>query len=136
MKQRSGKIVNISSQAGIGPGFALMTYEEAKQSVTSFTRTLTGELSQYDINGNGICAGVVYTVFHKGTGAQFSRLNPDKAKGIMLGECFLNNFVPYTPLKREQTPGDIGRAVVFLASEGAKNTTGQLLSINGGMMMG
>lgn len=135
MKQRSGKIVNISSQAGIGPGFSLMTYGAAKQSVTSFTRTLAGELAEYDINVNGICPGMVYTAFPEGTGAQFKRLNPDKAKGITTREWFLKSLAR-TPLKREQTPEDIGRAVVFLASEDAKNITGQLLNINGGMMMG
>ncbi len=137
MKQRSGKIVNISSQAGRGSDFSLMTYGAAKQSVTSFTRTLAGELAEYDINVNCICPGMIYTAFPEGTGAQFIRLNPDKAKGMTPREWFLKNLVlPHTPLKREQTPKDIGRAVVFLASEDAKNITGQLLNVDGGIVMG
>lgn len=134
--QRSGKIVNISSQAGRGPGFSLMSYGAAKQSVTSFTTTLAGELAEYNINVNGICPGAVYTAFPEGTGAQFFRLNPDKAEGLTTREWFLKNFIPHIPLKREQTPEDIGRAVVFLASEDAKNIAGHLLNINGGMIMG
>ena len=135
IEQKSGKIVNISSQAGRGPGFSLMSYGAAKQSVTSFTMTLAGELAEYNINVNGICPGAVYSAFPEGTGAQFFRLNPDKAKETTVREWFLKSLAR-TPLKREQTPEDVGRAVVFLASEDAKNITGQLLNINGGMMMG
>jgi NAD(P)-dependent dehydrogenase (short-subunit alcohol dehydrogenase family) len=51
-------------------------------------------------------------------------------------EYFLKFMVPHIPLSREQTPEDIGRAVVFLVSEDAKNITAQALSVDGGMIPG
>ena len=51
-------------------------------------------------------------------------------------DYFLKVFVePYTPLKREQTPEDMSRAVVFLVSEDAKNITGQAFSVDGGSLI-
>ena len=67
-------------------------------------------------------------------GAQFIRLIPE-ARGLTPREYFDRFLVPRVPLKRGQTVENIGRAVVFLVSEDARNITGQSLNVDGGMVM-
>jgi len=134
MKQKSGKIVNISSIAGKNNYPEIMAYSAAKASVISFTWTLAMELAGDNINVNCICPGAVYTPFVEARAAQFSRLNPE-AKRMTPREYFDKFFASGTPLKREQTPEDIGHAVVFLVSEDAKNITGQVLNVDSGTRM-
>ncbi len=133
IKQKSGKIVNISSEAGKRIGTTVTAYGTVKASVIHFTKSLAGELAEHNINVNCICPGIVYTAFHEAAGALFARLHPDEA--MTPRERFDKFLVAHTPLKREQTPEDIGRAVVFLVSEDAKNITGQALSVDGGRIM-
>ena len=133
LKQKSGKIVNIASIAGKMPAPLMMIYGAAKADVIYFTKTLAMELAEHNINVNCICPGLLYTPFWKrGLAAQLARLT--EAKGMEPKDFFLK-WVSGVPLKREQTPEDIGRAVVFLASEDAKNITGQSLNVDGGMVI-
>ena len=134
-KQKSGKIVNIASIAGKSNYAGHMAYSAAKASVISFTRTLAMELAEHNINVNCICPGVIYTPLWEKIAAQHVRLLPE-AKGMEPREYFFKVVVPgFVPLKREQTPEDIGRATVFLVSEDAKNITGQSLNVDGGRIM-
>jgi len=134
-KQKSGKIVNISSTAGKIPHPWLMVYAAAKAADISLTRSLAMELGGDNINVNCICPGIIYTPLWEKIAAQRIRLLPDaEAKGMEPREYFLR-MVPRVPLKREQTAEDIGHAVAFLVSEDAKNITGQSLNINGGSRM-
>ncbi len=134
IKQKSGKIVNIASVAGKINYPEIMAYSAAKASVISFTRTLAMELAEDNINVNCICPGAIYTAFAEARAAQFVRLHPD-AKGMTPREYFNKFFLSGTPLKREVTPEDIGRAVVFLVSEDARIITGQSLNVDGGSRM-
>jgi len=134
LKQKSGKIVNISSGAGKGPTPQLMVYGAAKAGVIHFTKSLAMELAEQNINVNCICPGYIWTPLWDRGAAQFIRLVPE-AKGLKPREYFDKFLVPRVPQKREQTPEDIGRAVVFFVSEDAKNITGQSLNINGGTRM-
>ena len=134
LKQKSGKIVNISSIGGKMPSPPLMVYGAAKASVIHFTKSLAMELAEQNINVNCVCPGIIWTpLWERGT-AQFIRLIPE-AKGMKPREYFDKVLVPPIPQKREQTPEDMGRAVVFLVSEDAKNITGQSLNVDGGMVM-
>ena len=134
MKQRSGKIVNISSIAGKGHGYQIMWYGIAKGSVIQFTKSLAMELAEYNINVNAICPGVIYTAAQERLQAHIMRFIP-KAKGMTAREYFDNTTVSRVPLGREQTAEDIGRLAVFLASEDARNITGQSINVDGGMVM-
>jgi len=134
IKQKSGKIVNIASIAGKMPGSGHMTYNILKAADIHLTRSLAMSLSEHNINVNCICPGVIYTPLWEGFGAQFTRILP-KAKGMTPRKYFDKFVVPRVPLKREQTEEDIGRAVVFLVSEDARNITGQSLNVDGGMIM-
>ena len=136
IKQRSGKIVNISSVAGKGPRPWLMAYGAAKAADISFTKSLAAELAGDNINVNCICPGIIYTPLWEKLAAHMIDIDPNpEAKGMMPREYFDRFLVPLAPLKREQTAEDIGHAVVFLVSEDAKNITGQSLNVDGGVIM-
>jgi NAD(P)-dependent dehydrogenase (short-subunit alcohol dehydrogenase family) len=133
-KQKSGKIINIASIAGKIGSREFMAYGVAKAGVINLTKSLALTLGRYNINVNCICPGLIYTPGNWAKiGEQFTHIIPE-AKG-MTARQFFEKWVTRVPLRREQTEEDIGRAVVFFASEDAKNITGQSLNIDGGMVM-
>jgi len=133
IKQKSGKIVNVASVAGIGPTPQLMAYAAAKAADISFTKSLAMELAEHNVNVNCVCPGVIYTLLWEKLAAQFTQLVPE-ARGMTPREYFDRFLVPRVSLKRGQTVEDIGHAVVFLVSEEARNITGQSLTVDGGMV--
>ena len=149
VKQRSGKIVNISSIAGRGPAGGLMPYGSMKAADISLTWSLASALAPYDVNVNCICPGWIETpLWERGATAQYDALREAKAQGRTLPPPLANQDIEamtakdlwrkYTvnsPLGREQTAEDMGLAVVFLVSEDAKNITGQTLHVDGGATM-
>ncbi len=139
-KQGGGKIINISSIAGKLGDDSLMYYSAMKGGVITFTRALAREVAKDNIQVNCICPGLIYTPAWERLAVKLPRLNPEFS-GIQPRDFFLRivkqgggPLLP-TPLGREQTPEDIGRAVVFFASEDAKNITGQSLNVDGGIVM-
>ncbi len=154
MKQRSGKIVNISSIAGRGPDPGQMPYGAAKAGDISITWSLARALAPFNVTVNCVCPGFVYTpLWARGAAAQYNRIREAKTKGQELPDRFrrfeaedIEGLTPYefwmkyivvpaTPLGREQTAEDMGRAVAFLVSEDAKNITGQTIHVDGGITM-
>ena len=134
MKQKSGKIVNISSQAGKDPDPGNMPYGTFKGAVITFTQALARLLARHNINVNCILPGLIYTPLWEKYATLLSHANPE-LKGMPPRELFLKTQVSRVPLGREQTVEDIGRAVVFFASDDAANITGQSLMVNGGQVM-
>ena len=151
MKQKSGKIVNISSDAGRSPEPGHMPYGAMKAGDISITWSLARALAPYNVTVNCICPGYVYTpLWDRGAAARLEQARNARAQGKELPARFaaenIEGLTPYefwlkfivipgTPLGREQTPEDMGRAVVFFVSEDAKNVTGQVLHVNGGQIM-
>jgi NAD(P)-dependent dehydrogenase (short-subunit alcohol dehydrogenase family) len=151
IKQRSGKIINISSVSGRLPEPGHMPYGSMKAADISLTWSLARALAPYNVTVNCICPGFVYTpLWDMGATARFNMIREAKAKGQALPpgvaaedieiltprELWLKYMVlPSTPLGREQTAEDMGRAAVFLVSDDAKNITGQVLHVDGGMTM-
>jgi NAD(P)-dependent dehydrogenase (short-subunit alcohol dehydrogenase family) len=152
VNQHSGKIVNISSVAGrassgMGRGVArgmagegytyspMTSYSVAKAGLIQFTRLMALQLAKYDVNVNCICPGVLYTPLYERSAPRCIQATPG-AEGMTPREYFDKFISPMVPLGREQTMVDIGRTVVFLASEDAKNITGQSINVDGGMMPG
>ena len=147
VKQGSGKIVNIASIAGRAPsgsgarsgGVAsfspMMSYGVAKAGVIQFTRMLAVQLAGSNVNVNCICPGVLYTPLYERSFPRRLQATPEAA-GMTPKEYFDKYVVSRVPLGREQTPEDIGRAVVFLVSEDARNITGQSINVDGGMVPG
>jgi NAD(P)-dependent dehydrogenase (short-subunit alcohol dehydrogenase family) len=125
-----------------------MPYGSMKAADISLTWSLARALAPYGVNVNCICPGFVYTpLWDMGATFRQNMIREAKAKGLELPldvageidsltprEFWLKYIVlPSTPLGRDQTAEDMGRAVVFLVSEDAKNITGQILHVDGGM---
>lgn len=132
--QRSGKVVNIASVAGRVANEYVPHYCAAKAGVINFTHALARELAPYNVNVNAVCPGLVYSRFWaEGHGPRFAERRPD-LKGLDARGVF-ERFLERGAMKREQSPEDIGKAVAFLASEDARNITGQALNVDSGFVM-
>ena len=151
IKQGCGKILNISSVSGRIPEARHMPYGSMKAGDISLTWSLASALAPYNVTVNCICPGLVYTpLWDRGMVMEQNLLHEAKAQGKELPpgvladdidnltpkELWLKYYVrPSTPLGREQTVEDMGRAAVFLVSDDAKNITGQVLHVDGGLAM-
>jgi 3-oxoacyl-[acyl-carrier protein] reductase len=106
----------------------------AKMGVITFTKILAKDLAPYAVTVNAICPGLLYTDMWRKIGDVIRETNP--AYGSMEPrQMFERRVQEWVPMKREQTPEDIGHAAVFLASEQARNITGQVLMVDGGIVM-
>ncbi|KOP82104.1 3-oxoacyl-[acyl-carrier-protein] reductase [Cytobacillus solani] len=118
MKQRSGRIINISSIVGVSGNPGQANYVAAKSGVIGLTKTTAKELSSRGITVNAIAPGFITTDM------------TDK-----LTEDVKDQMLKQIPLARFGEPEDIANVVVFLASEDSKYMTGQTLHVDGGMVM-
>ncbi len=128
--QTSGKVLNVSSVAGVRAAPRNMAYGASKAGVISFTKTLAEELGEHGINVNCVCPGRIDTALYEEDEAQFVRLNPEAG-----GETPKQRLRAYQQaqfIKREVSAEDVGRAVAFLVSDDARSITGQTLTVNGG----
>ena len=133
-ERRFGKIINISSIAAKRDPQILPAYAAAKNALLTLTRVVAKDLAPHNINVNAICPGLVWGRFWKTLGPLVSQGDPNFA-GLEPRELFETWVKSNTPLQREQTPEDIGNLAVFLASEEARNITGQSIHVDGGMAM-
>lgn len=131
---RSGKIVNIASHGGRAGGAGGGAYGASKAAVIHLTQSAALDLAPYNINVNVVCPGTIWTPMWERIAERFRRNDPSK-KDMTTREIFDQQIQDKCPLKREQTPEDIGKAVAFFASEDAFNITGQSLNVNGGTRM-
>jgi meso-butanediol dehydrogenase/(S,S)-butanediol dehydrogenase/diacetyl reductase len=129
VRRRSGRIINIASISGKNgfPGQA--AYGSSKFGVVGLTQVLARELAPYDITVNAICPGIIYT-------KMWEYLYSLRAKELKTTpeEAFKRISTENIPLRRPQTPEDIGNLAVFLASDEAKNITGQSINVDGGIV--
>jgi 3-oxoacyl-[acyl-carrier protein] reductase len=114
-KQRSGRIINISSTSGVHGNFGQVNYAAAKSGLIGFTKTVALEYASRNITSNAIAPGFIDT---------------DMTKA--LGEEIINKILDRVPLKRMGTPDDIASAVLFLAGPGSY-ITGQVIEVSGGL---
>jgi 3-oxoacyl-[acyl-carrier protein] reductase len=117
MAQRSGVIINIASVDGKSRTTGNAHYAAAKAGVISFTRTLAGEMAPYNIRVNAVSPGWI--------GSSTTNLKSERVVKI-LGEI---------PMGHLGTPDDVAEAVLFLASDAARYITGEVLDVNGGLVM-
>jgi meso-butanediol dehydrogenase/(S,S)-butanediol dehydrogenase/diacetyl reductase len=132
VERGSGKIVNIASAAGRrgSPGFS--HYSASKASAINITQAWAYQLAPLGINVNSVCPGVIWTnLWHNISKRRLGMIGDTKTTG----REYFEGRLPGIPLGREQTPEDIGNAVVFLASERARSITGQALNVDGGSQM-
>jgi NAD(P)-dependent dehydrogenase (short-subunit alcohol dehydrogenase family) len=127
--RRSGRIINIASIAGKGfPGTSNAIYAASKGAVISLTKTAAQQLGPHNINVNAVCPGIVRTSLYLDMVAAIA-----KKEGVS-SEEIERRYVEGVPLKRANEPEDIAAMVVFLASPGARNITGQSFNVDGGLI--
>ncbi len=117
MEQNYGKIINVTSVAGIVGTTGQINYAAAKGGLISFTKSCARELARYHVTANVISLGIVATDMTR-------KLQEDpKLREIYMGRILLNRYAE---------PQDIAPAFVFLASDESNYITGQLLCVDGG----
>jgi NAD(P)-dependent dehydrogenase (short-subunit alcohol dehydrogenase family) len=130
-QMRAGAAVcNTSSIAGQLATPFLAAYAAAKAGVISYTRSLALQLGPQGIRVNAVAPGLIYTRIWEQLGAAIGG-GEDQAR-----TAFDHAVRTLTPLRREQTPDDIGHTVAWLCSEKAANITGQIVAVDGGITLG
>jgi len=118
MKQRSGKIINITSVVGLMGNFGQANYSASKAGLIGLTKTAAKELGSRGINVNAVAPGYIET--------DMTKKLSDQAK---------ENFLSVIPLKRPGSPEDVAKVVSFLASPDSDYITGQVIVVDGGLLM-
>jgi meso-butanediol dehydrogenase/(S,S)-butanediol dehydrogenase/diacetyl reductase len=132
-EREAGKIVNIASIAGRRGNAGLSAYSASKAAAISLTQSLAASLGEHNINVNAICPGLLWTDMWRKIEGIMRRTNAPEVIDERAGfDAYIESNCP---LKREQTPEDIGNAAAFLVSDLAKNITGQSLNVDGGIEM-
>ena len=116
VKQRSGKIISISSVVGFSGNPGQVNYSSTKAALIGFTKSLAREVGQRGVTVNAVAPGFIDTAM--------TRALSDSQQEAILQQI---------PLNRMGNPEDIAHAVEFLASENAAYITGTILHVNGGM---
>jgi 3-oxoacyl-[acyl-carrier protein] reductase len=118
LRQRSGKIVNVASVMGVVGNAGQANYSASKGGVIALTKTTAKELGSRGINVNAVAPGFIQTVM--------TEEMPEQAK---------RDIEKQIPLSRLGTPDDVASVILFLCSEAASYLTGQVINIDGGMVM-
>lgn len=118
LKQRSGKIINISSVVGISGNAGQANYSASKAGIIGLTKSVAKELASRGINVNAVAPGMVDT--------EMTQVLSDSVKEEMMKQI---------PLRKMGSTKNIADAVVFLASDKSDYITGQVLVVDGGMTM-
>ncbi|MGE5662885.1 MAG: 3-oxoacyl-[acyl-carrier-protein] reductase [Deltaproteobacteria bacterium] len=118
VKQRSGRIINMSSVVGMMGNAGQSNYSAAKAGIAAFTKSTARELGSRGITVNAIAPGFIQTAMTAG-----------------LPEAVQKAFMEQIPLKRFAAPEEVAELAAFLASDGAGYITGQVIGINGGLYM-
>jgi 3-oxoacyl-[acyl-carrier protein] reductase len=118
MKQRTGKIINIASVVGVMGNAGQSNYAASKAGLIGFTKSIAKELAKRNVNVNAVAPGYIET--------DMTATLPEKVK-----EAFMINI----PMARGGSPQDVADVVLFLSSKYSDYITGQVINIDGGMVM-
>jgi NAD(P)-dependent dehydrogenase (short-subunit alcohol dehydrogenase family) len=128
-RQRSGRIVNLSSMAGRTSWPATAEYSASKSAVIGLTRSVALDMARFGVTVNAVCPGNTLTDMVRHVAATIAPRDGSTAEewlATRAGDC---------PLKRIASPDEIAGPVAFLASDEARYITGQAIGIDGGMVL-
>ena len=118
MKKRSGSIINLSSVVGVAGNAGQTNYSASKAGIIGFTKSVAKELASRNIRANAVAPGFIET--------DMTAVLPDTVK---------ENIHNQIPLKRMGTAKEVANLIYFLGSEESSYITGQVINIDGGMVM-
>ena len=118
MKQKSGAIVNIASIVGVMGNFGQVNYSASKAGVIGLTKTLAREVASRGIRVNAVAPGFIDTEMTR-----------------VLDESVRQSLIEQIPMAKLGLPEDVARCVAFLVSDRSSYITGQVINVNGGMLM-
>ena len=118
LKQRSGRIINISSVTGITGNAGQVNYSAAKAGIIGMTKSVAREFGGRGVTCNAVAPGYIQT--------DMTETLPTKVKDAIMSTI---------PLKRLGSPEDVANVVAFLATDEASYITGQVINVDGGMVM-
>ena len=118
MKQKSGAIVNIASIVGVMGNFGQANYSASKAGVIGLTKTLAREVASRGIRVNAVAPGFIDTEMTR-----------------VLDESVRQSLIEQIPMAKLGLPEDVARCVAFLVSDKSSYITGQVINVNGGMLM-
>ena len=118
LKQRSGRIINVSSVVGVAGNAGQTNYSASKAGIIGFTKSLAKEVASRNILVNAIAPGFI-----------------DTDMTSVLSDAVKEGINAQIPLKRMGTPREVAKVVKFLSSEDSSYVTGQVINIDGGMVM-
>ena len=118
IKQKSGRIINLSSVVGVAGNAGQTNYSASKAGIIGFTKSLAKEVASRNILVNAIAPGFIDTDMTK-----------------VLSEAVKEGINAQIPLKRMGTAKEVAKVVKFLSSEDSSYITGQVINIDGGMVM-
>ena len=118
LRQRAGRIVNITSISGVMGNAGQANYSASKAGMIGLTRSTAREVASRNITCNAVAAGVIDTEIWQG-----------------VPEAAIEALMQMVPAGRKGTPEDVAEAVAFLASDASAYITGQVLNVDGGLVM-
>lgn len=122
VERGSGAVVNVASEAGRAGSSGEAVYSGAKGAVIAFSKAIAREVARFGVRVNVVTPGL--------TDTPFLQRNIDEGHGNLM-----DAMVKATPLRRMSTPEEVAEAILFLASDRAAFTTGDTLSVSGGLVM-
>lgn len=116
VRQKTGSVINISSISGLDGSYGQLSYSASKAALIGATKTLSAELAEKGVRVNAIAPGVIAT--------DMNRIVP---------ENIINKHIQNMSIKRLGTADEVGKAIMFLASDLSSYVTGQIIRIDGGI---
>jgi len=130
-EQKQGKIINVSSIAGRSGSDSMPHYSASKAGVIVLTQAVALQLARYNVNVNTICPGFIWTSMWESTANILSHCYRE-FRNMSTNEIFKVLVNRMIMMRRPQYSEDIGKTAVFLASDEAKEITGQVINVDGG----